>query len=97
MNVVTPSTVTEREDRSIVLGKKLTRDELMKLTSGLIRILHKRTTAHKFKPSQHDSPRLQYARACIAAIQAYGTLLKDDDLIELEQRIELLEKEKRAS
>jgi len=72
--------------------KPLTRDELMRMSSQLIRILHRRTTAHRFKPSQHDSPRLQYARATIAAITAYGGLLKDVEITELEERLTALEK-----
>ena len=70
--------------------KPISRSELMLMSSHLIRILHRKTTSHRFKPAQHDSTRLQYARATIAAITAYGSLLHDD-LTELEERIETLE------
>lgn len=73
--------------------EKISREELERMTSQLIRTLHKRSTAHRFKPSPDtDSPRLQYARACIAAIQAYGGLLKDSEIAELEKRIAELER-----
>jgi hypothetical protein len=63
------------------------------MTSQLIRTLHKRSTARRFKPSPvTDSPRLQYARATIAAIAAYGGILKDSELEVLEKRIAELEK-----
>lgn len=73
-------------------GKKISRDELERMTSQLIRTLHKRSTSTRFKPSGHDSPRLKYARACITAIAAYGGLLKDSELEALEKRIAELEK-----
>lgn len=74
-------------------GKKISRDELEQMTSQLIRTLHKRSTAHRFKPSpETDSPRLQYARACIVAIQAYTALLRDSEIEQLKQRIGELEK-----
>jgi len=72
--------------------KKISRDELERMTSQLIRTLHKRSTSIRFKPSGHDSPRLKYARACIGAIMAYGGLLKDSELEALEKRIAELEK-----
>ena len=75
--------------------KPLTRDELMRMSSHLVRILHKRTTAHRFKPSAHDNPRLQYARATIGAITAYGSLLKDVEITELEERLAVLERLRR--
>lgn len=85
----------ESQDNAAASPKKISRDELERMTSQLIRTLHKRSTAHRFKPSPDtDSPRLQYARACIAAIQAYGGLLKDSEIAELEKRIQELERQK---
>jgi len=83
----------ESQDNAAASPKKISREELERMTSQLIRTLHKRSTAHRFKPSpETDSPRLQYARACIAAIAAYSGLLKDSELNELEKRITELEK-----
>jgi len=85
----------ESQDNTATTPKKISRDELERMTSQLIRTLHKRSTAHRFKPSPDtDSPRLQYARACIAAIVAYGGLLKDSEIVDLEKRIAELEKQR---
>jgi hypothetical protein len=72
--------------------KKISREQLMAMTSEVLKTLHHRTVAHRFKPSQHDNPRLAYARATIAAVQAYTTLLRDDEIDSLKRRIEALEK-----
>jgi hypothetical protein len=85
----------ETQDNAAPSSKKISREELERMTSQLVRTLHKRSTAHRFKPSPDtDSPRLQYARACIAAIQAYGGLLKDSEIESLEKRIAELERQK---
>jgi hypothetical protein len=88
------------ESRDSVAGtpKKISREELERMTSQLIRTLHKRSTAHRFKPSpETDSPRLQYARACIAAVTAYTALLRDSELDALDKRIAELEKQNERS
>jgi hypothetical protein len=89
-----PSDETEDMSAADRTGKKISRDELMSMASVLIRTLHRRTTAHRFKPSQHDNPRLQYARATIAAISAYGVIMKDDEIETLKQRVAALERVK---
>jgi len=64
------------------------------MSSELVRILHRRTTAHRFKPSQHDASRLAYARATIAALQVYGGILKDTEISTLDGRISELERQR---
>lgn len=71
--------------------QKITREELMAKASELIELLHKRTTQTRFKEGRHDRARLAYARASVAALTAYGALLRDADLEELKRRIEALE------
>jgi hypothetical protein len=88
-----PNEMTETpDDSSNESQEKISRELLMQMTSRLIRILHKRTTSRRFKPSGHDSPRLQYARTTVAAIQAYTALLRDDEIETLKRRIESLER-----
>ncbi len=71
--------------------EKISRGELMAKASELVNILHKRATATRFKESQHDRARLAYARAAVAAVQAYAAILKDGEMLDLEQRIAALE------
>ena len=85
----------ETRDNAAPSSKKISREELERMTSQLIRTLHKRSTAHRFKPSPDtDSPWLQYARACIAAVTAYTALLRDSEIESLEKRIAELERQK---
>jgi hypothetical protein len=72
--------------------EKINRDELQVLASEILRILHCRTTTRRFKAGKYDRSRLSYARVAVAAITAYGTLLKDSEIVDLEKRIERLEK-----
>ncbi|MGD1004637.1 MAG: hypothetical protein ABR887_04380 [Methanoregulaceae archaeon] len=72
----------------LTLGKKYTRDEVELMASQLIWMLHRRSTALLFKPSKLDSPRIQYARICIAAIRVYAAILRDHDIETIKQKIE---------
>jgi len=72
-------------------SEKISREELLVKASELVRILHHRTTTRRFKASQHDRPRLAYARVAVSAVTAYAAILKDAELLELEKRIERLE------
>ncbi len=71
--------------------EKITREELLRKASDLVNLLHRRTTTRRFKESEHDRPHLAYARAAIAAVTAYASILKDAELEELKARIEALE------
>jgi hypothetical protein len=84
---------TKANGHMVTIGdsEKISRDELLEMTSRLFRILHRRTTAPRFKTSQHDRPRLAYARAAVTAATAYAGILKDVELDELKRRIEALE------
>lgn len=75
--------------------KRINRDRLMEMASEVIGLLHRRTTSRRFKASQHDRERLQYARACTAAITGYTALLRDADLEDLAARIDELEDNRR--
>ena len=81
----------KREGTAGDTGERITREELMAKTSELIRILHKRTTATRFKGRRDDRARLSFARATVAAITAYAAILKDQEIDELVKRIEKLE------
>jgi len=73
---------------------RLTRDEVLRLSSHLIRSLHKRVSVVRFKEQQSDSAKLSHIRALIAVLQVYGALLRDDELESLNQRLTELEKQK---
>ena len=71
---------------------RLTRDDVLRLSSHLIRSLHKRVDVARFKEQSSDSAKLSHIRALIAVLQVYGALLRDDELETLKQRVEALER-----
>jgi len=70
----------------------LTRDECLRLSSQMIRSLHRRVNGARFKEQASDGAKLSHIRALIAVLQVYGGLLRDSELIDLEKRIVELEK-----
>jgi|GEM_PF-5396431 hypothetical protein len=73
-------------------GKKISREELERMSSELVRSLHRRAVGRRFKPVPADARRLQFARACIQAIQAHASLIRDAEIEELKQMIKDLNK-----
>jgi hypothetical protein len=74
---------------------RLDREELMELANDLVRFLHSRSISTRFREQKGDKLRLAYARATLSAIQAYAALLKDEELENLQKRIEALEQIRR--
>lgn len=70
---------------------RLSRDELMDIADDLIRFLHTRTMSERFREQKGDKLRLAYARVELSAIQGYAGLLKDEQMEDLQKRIEDLE------
>jgi hypothetical protein len=71
---------------------RLTRDDVLRLSSHLIRSLHKRVNVARFKEQSSVSAKLSHIRALIAVLQVYGAILRDDELETLKQRVEALER-----
>jgi hypothetical protein len=67
------------------------RAEVLTLASDLLTLLQRRTCAERFKEQEGDKTRVSYARVMVAAISAYGGLLRDAELDDLKRRIEALE------
>lgn len=67
------------------------RDELLRVAGDLIQYIYDRVCAERFREYETDKARTAYARVLVAAIQAYGSILKDGELDELKKRIAALE------
>ena len=74
------------------IPNRLTRDDVLRLSSQMIRSLHKRVSGARFKEQKSDGAKLSHIRALIAVLQVYGALLRDDELETLENRVTQLEK-----
>lgn len=72
----------------------LDRDAALRLASDLIIRLHRRTCPARFREQTGDRTRVAYARVLVSALQTYGVLLRDDEIEQLKQRIEALERVK---
>lgn len=76
------------------LEKRLTRldrEELLQMASNLIEYLHGRACGPRFRPYPTDKDRAAFQRVMVAAMSAYGSILKDEELDSLKRRIEALE------
>jgi len=86
--VIDPLDFEEKISRFPVLD----RDAALRLGSDLIIRLHRRTCPVRFREQHGDRTRVAYARVLVSALQSYGVLLRDDEIEQLKQRIEALER-----
>ena len=76
------------------LKKRLTRldrEELLQMASNLIEYLHGRACGPRFRPYPTDKDRAAFQRVMVAAISAYGSILKDEEIDSIKRRLEVLE------
>lgn len=79
-------------ERKISAMTSLDRDAALRLASDLVIRLHRRTCSVRFREQSGDRTRVAYARVLVSALQSYGVLLRDDEIEQLKQRIEALER-----
>ena len=72
-------------------GEALTRDELARMTSDILRKLHRRAAGDRFYPRESDQQLMQIIRAFTAAVTALNSVLRDGEIDELNQRVKALE------
>jgi hypothetical protein len=84
-------------DKKFSSIRRMDRDEILILCTDLIARLHSRTCCNRFIERDGDRTRVSYARTLVASIQAYGSLLKDEELESLKSRIDALEHAKGGS
>ncbi|GEM_PF-849022 len=68
-----------------------TRESLLKANSDLIVQLQGRLKAKRFRPQEGDNLKLGYMRVLLQAFQVQNAILKDSELEDLKQRLEVLE------
>jgi hypothetical protein len=91
-NTANSETSVETSDIPGKIPDRLTRDDVLRLSSQMIRSLHKRVSVARFKEQSSDGAKLSHIRALIAVLQVYGALLRDDEIETLKQRVEALER-----
>lgn len=67
------------------------REALLKANSNLIEQLQARLKAKRFRPQEGDNLKLGYMRVLLQAFQVQNAILKDSELENLKQRLEVLE------
>jgi hypothetical protein len=88
---------TSEFERKISALTILDRDSALRLASDLIIRLHRRTCPNRFREQNGDRTRVAYARVLVSALQTYGVLLRDDEIEQVKQRIDALERIKGES
>jgi hypothetical protein len=72
-------------------GKALERDELARMLSDVLKNLHGRLTAPRFKEKATDPDMLGMVRAFTQAAGVLDSLIKNSELQDIEQRLSALE------
>ncbi len=72
-------------------AEAMNREELIKMMSDIGKKMYDRLSAARFKERATDDIYLKYVRAWSGVMQALNTAIRDEDLTELQRRIELLE------
>lgn len=72
-------------------GEALERDELARMISDVVKILHGRLTAARFKSKKTDSGMLAMVRAFVQGATALDGLIKNSELQDIEERLAALE------
>ena len=67
------------------------RESLLSANSELIGQLQNRLKAKRFRVQDGDGVKLGYIRVLIQALQAQNAILKDNELDEIQRRLELIE------
>ena len=75
--------------------EKIDREQLLAVSTDLIRSLHRRISGPRFRGNKHDGVKLGYARALATAVQVHNQVLRDMEMEELERRIAALEEAKK--
>ena len=72
-------------------GELLTREELAAMLSDILKKLHARATAPRFKAKETDPALMALVRVFVQGATALNGVIRDRDLDELEERIAKLE------
>jgi hypothetical protein len=70
---------------------RLDREELLQMASDLIEYLHARACGPRFRPYPTDKDRAAFQRVMVAAMSAYGSILRDEEIENIKRRLEALE------
>lgn len=71
--------------------EKINRPKLLEISSWLVDDLRSRLDVDRFREREGDSVKLQYLRVFVQAVQTHNAILKDEELDDIKERIELLE------
>jgi hypothetical protein len=77
-------------------GEPLTREELAAMLSDILKKLHARATAPRFKAKKTDPALMALVRAFVQGATALNGVIRDRDLDEIEERITKLEAAREA-
>lgn len=81
----------ETNDNITQIVEKIDRSKLLHISSWLVESLRLRLDVERFKEREGDSIRLQYIRAMVQAVQAHNSILKDEELDDIKNRVAMIE------
>ena len=75
-------------------GEALSREEIASMLSDVLKTLHARVTAARFREKESDPGMMAIIRGFVQGAQALNAVIKDRDLDEIERRVIALEQQK---
>lgn len=83
--------MAEKEEIEPQTLKKLSREQLLEVSTRMIWDIEKRVACDRFRVREGDETKLKFLRVLVSAIQAHSSILKDEQLESIETRLEALE------
>lgn len=90
INDITPTNEEKGPVTVLELGKKLHRDQLLNLSTLVIGDIMGRLTAPRFRERDGDRTKLGYLRALTSQMSVHASILKDQDLEQINRKLDLL-------
>jgi hypothetical protein len=90
INPIEPGNPETGQETVLELGKKLHRDQLLNLSTLVIGDIMGRLTAPRFRERDGDRTKLGYLRALTSQMSVHASILKDQDLEQINRKLDLL-------
>lgn len=84
----------ENEEPFPELPEKITRDQLLKITGGVITHLKPKATGGRFRDWELEKMRDAKMRLLLESLKIHASILKDEQFDRLEERLRALEERK---
>lgn len=90
INDITPTTQETGQLTVLEVEKNIKRDQLLGLSTIVLTDIMGRLTGDRFREREGDRTKLGYLRALTSQMSVHATILKDQDLEQINRKLDLL-------